>query len=115
MPYDSTTPALMPSATVAPAAAAFDVSNYLDSLKVEHTQWSETQRHTTNAGLYKLLSKCMKFYEEMVSTGGGAQRVCDDFNAYLKLNKMKFSSVPTHSKASVDRWRGLSGLGDIWR
>jgi hypothetical protein len=33
MPYDSTTPALMPSATVAPAAAAFDVGNYLDSLK----------------------------------------------------------------------------------
>jgi hypothetical protein len=70
--------------------------------KVEHTQWSENQRHTTNAGLYQLLSKCMKFYEEMASTGGGAQRVCDDFNAYLKLNKMKFSSS-THTINKIVR------------
>ena len=84
------------------AYISLGAADYLDALKQAHQEWEAGLLRSSNEGLYALLAKCLRVYEIMSEDSPRGTKLREEFDAYIKAAKLKFSG-DTHTANKIAR------------
>lgn len=76
--------------------------DYIDTLKQARQDWEAGVLRSSNEGLYELLAKCLHVYEIMTKDSPDGAKLREEFGAYIKATKLKFSG-DTHTANKIVR------------